>query len=79
MIALELTDAFRLFEQADKLFSWWDYRQMGFRRNAGMRIDHILLSKELAAACTSCVIDKVPRKWEQPSDHTPVVATIALG
>ena len=79
MIALQLTDAFRLFEQADKLFSWWDYRQMGFRRNAGMRIDHILLSKELAAACTSCVIDKVPRKWEQPSDHTPVVATIELG
>ncbi len=76
MLALPLTDAFRLFDQADKLFSWWDYRQMGFRRNAGMRIDHILLSAPLAATCTACVIDKVPRKWEQPSDHTPVVATL---
>jgi exodeoxyribonuclease-3 len=72
----KLKDAFRLFEQADKLFSWWDYRQMAFRRNMGMRIDHILLSAPLAARCTACVIDKLPRKWEQPSDHTPVVATI---
>ncbi len=78
MLGLPLQDAFRLFEQADKLFSWWDYRQMAFRRNRGMRIDHILLSPELAAACTACVIDKVPRKWEQPSDHTPVIATLAL-
>lgn len=77
MLALPLTDAFRLFDQADKLFSWWDYRQLGFRRNAGMRIDHILLSAPLAATCTACVIDKAPRKWEQPSDHTPVVATLA--
>jgi len=73
---LNLTDAFRLFEQADKLFSWWDYRQMAFRRNMGLRIDHILLSPPLAARCTACVIDKAPRKWEQPSDHTPVIATI---
>ena len=73
---LNLKDAFRLFEQADKLFSWWDYRQMAFRRNMGMRIDHILLSPPLAARCSACVIDKTPRKWEQPSDHTPVVATI---
>lgn len=78
MLALPLQDAFRLFEQADKLFSWWDYRQMAFRRNRGMRIDHILLSPELAAACTACVIDKTPRKWEQPSDHTPVVATLVV-
>ena len=77
LLALPLTDAFRLFDQADKLFSWWDYRQLGFRRNAGMRIDHILLSTPLAATCTACVIDKVPRKWEQPSDHTPVIATLA--
>jgi exodeoxyribonuclease-3 len=77
MLALPMSDAFRLFDQADKLFSWWDYRQMGFRRNAGMRIDHILLSAPLAARCTACVIDKVPRKWEQPSDHTPVVATLS--
>ena len=76
--ALGLADAFRLFEQADKLFSWWDYRQMAFRRNMGMRIDHVLLSPALAAKCTTCVIDKLPRKLEQPSDHTPVVATLEL-
>ncbi|WP_211465211.1 exodeoxyribonuclease III [Collimonas silvisoli] len=73
---LELTDAFRMFEQPEKLFSWWDYRQMGFRLNRGMRIDHILLSPPLAAQCSACVIDKVPRKWEQPSDHAPVIATL---
>lgn len=76
LLGLDLKDAFRLFEQGEKLFSWWDYRQMAFRRNMGLRIDHILLSGPLAARCTACVIDKVPRKWEQPSDHTPVVATI---
>ena len=77
MTALPLVDAFRLFEQPEKSFSWWDYRQLGFRRNAGMRIDHILLSPPLAARCSACVIDKAPRKLEQPSDHTPVVATLA--
>jgi exodeoxyribonuclease-3 len=76
LIDLGLKDAFRLFEQAEKLFSWWDYRQMAFRRNMGLRIDHILLSGPLATRCSACVIDKLPRKWEQPSDHTPVVATI---
>ncbi|HYD95169.1 MAG TPA: exodeoxyribonuclease III [Noviherbaspirillum sp.] len=74
---LGLKDAFRLFEQPEKLFSWWDYRMMAFRRNMGLRIDHILLSPSLAARCSGCVIDKAPRKWEQPSDHTPVVATLA--
>ncbi len=77
LIALQLKDAFRLFPQADKLYSWWDYRQMAFRRNRGVRIDHILLSPPLAERCTACEIDKLPRKWEQPSDHTPVVATLA--
>ncbi|MGZ3253528.1 MAG: exodeoxyribonuclease III [Burkholderiaceae bacterium] len=76
LIDLGFKDAFRLFDQAEKLFSWWDYRQMAFRRNMGLRIDHILLSGPLAARCSACVIDKLPRKWEQPSDHTPVVATI---
>ena len=76
LCALPLADAFRLFPQAEKLFSWWDYRQMAFRRNRGMRIDHILLSPPLAARCTACEIDKLPRKWEQPSDHTPVIATL---
>ena len=76
LIGLGLQDAFRLFEQAEKSFSWWDYRQLGFRLNKGLRIDHILLSPALAARCSACVIDRVPRKWEQPSDHAPVIATI---
>ena len=75
---LGLYDSFRLFEQAPKSFSWWDYRMMGFRRNAGMRIDHILLSDALKNKCTASIIDKEPRTWEQPSDHAPVVAEITL-
>ncbi len=77
LCGLPLKDAFRLFPQADKLYSWWDYRQMAFRRNMGLRIDHILLSAPLAERCIACEIDKAPRKWEQPSDHTPVVATLS--
>lgn len=75
--ALGLTDAFRLFEQPEKSYSWWDYRNLAFRRNQGLRIDHILLSSALRARCSACVIDRAPRKWEQPSDHVPVVATLA--
>lgn len=75
---LGLSDSFRLFEQAEKSYSWWDYRQAGFRRNAGLRIDLILLTETLAKNCTSSMIDKEPRRHEQPSDHTPVLATIAL-
>ena len=74
MQQLGLRDAFRLFEQPEKLFSWWDYRMMGFRRNHGLRIDHILLSA--AVECSACSIDKTPRKLERPSDHTPVWAEI---
>jgi len=73
---LGLADAFRLFEQPDKQYSWWDYRQLAFRRNRGLRIDHILLSPALATRCQACTIDREPRKWEQPSDHVPVVATL---
>jgi exodeoxyribonuclease-3 len=69
-----LSDLFRRFEQEERLFSWWDYRMLGFRRNHGLRIDLILGSKPLAEACTSCRIDKEPRGRERPSDHTPVVA-----
>jgi exodeoxyribonuclease-3 len=76
LVDLGLQDAFRLFPQADKSFSWWDYRQLGFRLNKGLRIDHILLSKPLATRCSACVIDRAPRKWEQPSDHAPVIATL---
>ena len=67
-------DAFRLHNQEPKQFSWWDYRAMGFRRNAGLRIDHIWVSEPLAARCRAAVIDKEPRRWERPSDHTPVIA-----
>ncbi len=76
LCALGLEDAYRLFEQPEKSFSWWDYRMLGFRRNAGLRIDHILLSAPLAAQCASCTIDKAPRKLERPSDHTPVIAEL---
>jgi len=77
LMDLNLIDAFRLFDQPEKSYSWWDYRQLAFRRNMGLRIDHILLSDALAKRCTSCFIDRAPRKWEQPSDHTPVVAVLS--
>ncbi len=77
LIDLGFRDAFRLFDQPPKSFSWWDYRMNGFKRNAGLRIDHVLLSEPLAGRCTTCVIDKAPRANEQPSDHAPVVATLA--
>jgi exodeoxyribonuclease-3 len=76
LLGLGLKDAFRLFEQPEKSYSWWDYRMMGFRRNAGLRIDFVLLSPALAARCTGCTIDKAPRKLERPSDHTPVLAEL---
>jgi len=77
LLGLGLRDSFRLFEQPDKTYSWWDYRMMGFRRNAGLRIDHILLSPALAARCAASFVDKAPRKLERPSDHAPVIAEIA--
>jgi exodeoxyribonuclease-3 len=73
---LGLRDSFRLFEQSEKSYSWWDYRMMAFRRNHGLRIDHILISEPLVAQCKSCVIDKAPRKLERPSDHTPVIVEL---
>lgn len=76
LIKLGLRDSFRLFEQAEKSFTWWDYRMMAFRRNHGLRIDHILISESLVAQCKSCVIDKSPRKLQQPSDHAPVVVEL---
>ncbi|MDH4284007.1 MAG: exodeoxyribonuclease III [Gallionellaceae bacterium] len=73
---LGFKDSFRQFEQPEKSYSWWDYRMMAFRRNMGLRLDHILLSAPLAETCTSCTIDRAPRKLEQPSDHAPVVAEL---
>ena len=76
-IGLGLKDSFRLFEQPANTFSWWDYRQLAFPKNRGLRIDHILLSPSLAEACTSCRIDRNARKGAKPSDHAPVIAEIA--
>lgn len=77
LLALGLHDSFRLFNDETGQFSWWDYRMAAFRRNMGMRIDHILVSDVLKPLCQSCVIDKAPRKLERPSDHTPVMLTLA--
>jgi exodeoxyribonuclease-3 len=71
---LGLIDTFRLFPQAEKVFSWWDYRAGAFRRNQGLRIDLVLASRGLSQTCSGCRIDKEPRGWERPSDHVPVVA-----
>jgi len=76
LLKLGLHDSFRLFEQPEKSFTWWDYRMMAFRRNHGLRIDHILISDALVQQCKSCVIDKAPRKLERPSDHVPVVVEL---
>lgn len=76
--ALGLKDAFRLFAQPEKSFSWWDYRMGAFRRNYGLRIDHILVTPPLAENCTACSVDKTPRKLERPSDHAPVMAEFSL-
>jgi exodeoxyribonuclease-3 len=76
LIDLGMQDSFRLFEQPEKSFTWWDYRMNGFKRNLGLRIDHILLTPTIAAACRSATIDLEPRKRERPSDHAPVVTTL---
>lgn len=76
MLTLGMKDSFRLFEQPEKTFSWWDYRMLGFQKNLGLRIDHLLLSNPLAARCTAAGIDRAPRKLERPSDHAPAWAII---
>ena len=78
LLNLGLVDSFRLFEQPEKTFSWWDYRMLGFQKNKGLRIDHVLLSQALAPNCTASVIDRAPRKWEKPSDHAPAIATVHI-
>ena len=78
LLDLGFSDVFRQFEQPESTFSWWDYRAAGFRRNAGLRIDLILASKALADACEASYIDREPRTWERPSDHTPVIAEFSL-
>lgn len=71
-------DAFRKFEQPEGVYSWWDYRAAAFRRNRGLRIDHIFCTDALYRHVTSCTVDKAPRQLERPSDHAPVVAEIAV-
>ena len=70
------SDSFRMFDQPERSFSWWDYRMNAFRRKLGLRIDHILLTDALRQSCKSCVIDVEPRKLERPSDHAPVLAVV---
>ena len=77
VIGVGLMDAFRLFEQPEKQFTWWDYRLTAFERGWGLRIDHVLLSAALAGRCTSCTIDLTPRRRERPSDHAPVVVELS--
>ncbi|ODU10218.1 MAG: exodeoxyribonuclease III [Rubrivivax sp. SCN 71-131] len=79
LLALGLHDAFRLFEQAPKSWSWWDYRNLAFRRNQGLRIDHILVSDALRGQVRACSIDKAPRRSERPSDHAPVLLDLDAG
>jgi len=74
MLALGFADTFRLFDQEEKSFSWWDYRMAAFRRDMGLRIDLVLASKALAKRCRAAYIDKEPRRQERPSDHAPVIA-----
>ena len=76
LLALGMVDAFRLFEQPPKSWSWWDYRNLAFRKNQGLRIDHILVSTALQPQVAACVIDKLPRKNERPSDHAPVIVEL---
>lgn len=76
LLALGMQDAFRLFEQPEKSFSWWDYRMMAFRRNFGLRIDHLLVSEALRPRASACWVDRAPRKLERPSDHAPVVLSL---
>lgn len=78
LLNMGLQDSFRLFDQTEKSYTWWDYRMMAFRLNRGLRIDHILISDALAKNCVACTIDKQPRKLERPSDHAPVTVEIAV-
>lgn len=78
MLDLGLHDTFRLFDQPEGVYSWWDYRAAMFRRGLGLRIDLVLCSDALKDACTTSYIDKEPRKLERPSDHAPAVAEFSL-
>jgi len=72
-----LVDAFRLFPQPERSFTWWDYRLKAFERGWGLRIDLAMLTPALAKRCTACTIDLAPRRRERPSDHAPVVVELS--
>jgi exodeoxyribonuclease-3 len=74
LVSWGLADCFRQQHPADDAYSWWDYRMLGFAKNDGLRIDHMLATPALAARCTACVIDREQRKGKLPSDHAPVIA-----
>ena len=76
--SLGLYDLFRKHHADAGLYSWWDYRMLGFPKNLGLRIDLILATEPILARCTSCVIDRNERKGKNPSDHAPVVAEISV-
>jgi exodeoxyribonuclease-3 len=76
LLGMGLCDSFRQFEQPEKSYSWWDYRMLGYQKNRGLRIDHILVSDALRTRVAGCHIDRVPRKWPKPSDHAPVTLTL---
>lgn len=78
LLDLGFVDSFRLFEQPEKTYTWWDYRMMAFRLNRGLRIDHILLSHEFSSICLTCKVDKTMRKRERPSDHAPVIVELSM-
>ncbi len=71
---LGLQDTFRLFEQEDRIWSWWDYRMNAFRRKLGLRIDLLLASQAMANRCIASYVDIEPRRQERPSDHAPAIA-----
>jgi exodeoxyribonuclease-3 len=77
LLDLGLSDAFRAFDQPEATWTWWDYRMAAYRRNLGLRIDHLLVSAALRQTCIGCCVDREPRGWERPSDHAPVVADFA--
>jgi len=74
LLELGLADTFRLFDQPESCFSWWDYRAAAFRRNRGLRIDLLLASRAMAGRCVRSSVDTGPRTWEKPSDHAPIFA-----
>ncbi len=78
LLQVGFRDCFRELHPTEKNYTWWDYRMNGFKRNLGLRIDHILASTPLAMNCVNCYIDKTPRDWERPSDHAPMVAEFAF-